>query len=59
MFQTFSRSLELARASLRVLRSDKELLIFPFVSFIALTIVTLSFAVPFFLTGAMTYAVDG
>ena len=59
MFQTFSRSLELAKASLRVLRSDKELLIFPLISFVALVIVTLSFAVPFFLTGAITDAADG
>ena len=59
MFQTFSRSWELAKASLRVLRSDKELLLFPFISFIALVIVTISFAVPFWLTGAITDAADG
>ena len=59
MFQTFSRSLELAKASLRVLRSDKELLLFPFISFIALVIVTISFAVPLWLTGAITDAADG
>lgn len=51
MFETFRRSLELAKASLRVLRSDKELLVFPLISFIALVIVTLSFAVPWALMG--------
>jgi hypothetical protein len=51
MFETFRRSIELAKASLRVLRSDKELLVFPFISFIALVIVTLSFTVPWALMG--------
>ncbi|HUR17041.1 MAG TPA: DUF6159 family protein [Candidatus Limnocylindrales bacterium] len=59
MFQTFSRSLELAKASLSVLRSDKELLVFPLISFIALVVVTISFAVPLWLTGAVADAVDG
>jgi hypothetical protein len=51
VFATFSRSWELAKASLAVLRSDKELLLFPFISFIGLVVVTLSFAVPWFLLG--------
>lgn len=38
MFDSIGRSIELAKASLRVLRADKELLLFPFVSFIALVI---------------------
>jgi hypothetical protein len=59
MFESVGRSIELAKASLRVLRSDKELLLFPFVSFIALVIVTATFAIPFFLTGAITDAADG
>lgn len=59
MFDSIGRSIELAKASLRVLRSDKELLLFPFVSFIALVIVTASFAIPLYLTGAITDAVDG
>ena len=53
MFATFSRSWELAKASLAVLRSDKELLLFPFISFLGLVVVTLSFAVPWFLLGGM------
>lgn len=53
MFDTFRRSWELTKASLAVLRADKELLVFPFVSFIALVIVTLSFAVPWILVGGL------
>lgn len=44
MFDTFRRSWELAKASLAVLRSDKELLIFPLISFLALAVVTISLA---------------
>jgi hypothetical protein len=51
MFDTFRRSWELTKASLSVLRSDKELLIFPLISFLALVIVTISFAVPWYLFG--------
>ena len=40
MFDRIGRSIELAKASLGVLRADKELLLFPLVSFIALVIVT-------------------
>jgi hypothetical protein len=53
VFATFSRSWELAKASLSVLRSDKELLLFPLVSFIGLVVVTLSFAVPWLLLGGL------
>jgi hypothetical protein len=54
LFQSIGRSIELAKASLAVLRSDKELLLFPLVSFIALVIVTISFAVPFAWSAAST-----
>lgn len=54
MFDTFRRSWELAKASLAVLRSDKELLIFPFISFLALVVVTISFAFPWLLAGGLT-----
>ena len=54
MFDTFRRSWELTKASLAVLRADKELLLFPFVSFIALVVVTLSFAIPWLLVGGLT-----
>lgn len=59
MFQSIGRSIELAKASLSVLRADKELLIFPFVSFVALVIVTISFAVPFALVGGIDDASRG
>jgi hypothetical protein len=59
MFSSIGRSWELAKGSFRVLRSDKELLIFPFLSFIALVIVTLSFAYPFILVGGITSAQNG
>ena len=59
MFSSIGRSWELAKGSFRVLRSDKELLIFPFLSFIALVIVTLSFAYPFVLVGGITSAQNG
>ena len=46
MFAKFSRSWELVKASAGVLRSDKELLIFPVISGIAALIVLASFAIP-------------
>lgn len=59
MFEGIRRSYELAKASLAVLRSDKELLLFPLVSFIGLIVVTVSFAVPFVLIGGQTDASNG
>lgn len=59
MFDSIGRSIELAKASFRVLRADKELLVFPLVSFIALVVVTASFAVPFMLTGGIRDATQG
>jgi hypothetical protein len=52
MFSTWSRSWTMVKASARVLRSDKELLLFPVLSALALMLITASFAVPFFLTGS-------
>lgn len=46
MFAKFSRSWELVKASAGVLRSDKELLVFPFISGIAALIVLATFVVP-------------
>ena len=57
--ERFRRSLELVKASIAVLRADKELLLFPLVSFAAMVIVTLTFAVPFLLTGAFERVRDG
>ena len=46
MFAAFGRSWELAKASLSVLRSDKELLIFPLISFLGLVLVSIVFIIP-------------
>ncbi|MGH8077167.1 MAG: DUF6159 family protein [Lysobacter sp.] len=48
MFEKFSRSWELVKASAAVLRSDKELMLFPVISTIATLIVLATFAVPTF-----------
>ena len=57
---TFSRSWSLVKASWQVLQSDKELLVFPIVSAIALILVTMAFAVPgFFLFAAGGNEVPG
>jgi len=46
-----ARSWELVKASWAVLQADKELLVFPIVSTLAVIVVMISFAVPMFLTG--------
>ncbi len=46
-------SWELVKASFRVLSADKELLVFPIVSAMGTLIVTLTFALPMFLSGLM------
>lgn len=51
MFSTFSRSWELVKQSFNVLKSDRELLLFPFISMIGVFLVTLVFSVPLFFTG--------
>ena len=47
----FTRSWELVKASWSVLRDDKELMVFPVISSIAVMLVMVSFAVPMFLAG--------
>lgn len=47
----FSNSLQLVKASWSVLRTDKELIIFPIVSAIAAAIVALLFALPLWVSG--------
>lgn len=54
MFERFRRSVELTKASLAVLRADRELLIYPLISFVGVALVSISFAVPFLVTGAFT-----
>lgn len=50
------RSWQLTKASWGVLRADRELLVFPLISFLALVVVAISFAVPFFFVGGFTTA---
>ncbi len=64
MFAKFSRSWELVKASAGVLRSDKELLIFPVISGIAALIVLATFVIPIITlklfeggTGALGYVI--
>jgi len=59
MFERISNSWQLVKASAEVLRADKELVVFPIVSFIALLIVTASFAIPTFLAGIFDSTVSG
>ena len=59
MFAAFGRSWQLAKASLSVLRSDKELLLFPLVSFIGLVLVTIGFAVPWLAVGGLSQVETG
>jgi hypothetical protein len=51
MFRSLSNSWELVKASAAVLRSDKELVVFPIVSAIGVLIVSATFAIPLFLAG--------
>lgn len=59
MFDSIGRSWQLAKGSYRVLRADKELLIFPLISFFALLLVMASFAVPFVMLGGISDAQNG
>ena len=59
MFQSLKNSWELTKVSWHVLLADKELLIFPLVSFIASLIVMATFAVPLFLAGIFDEAATG
>jgi hypothetical protein len=56
MFERFQRSWELVKASWAVLQQDKELLIFPIVSFIGSIIVMITFAVPMIAAGVFDSA---
>ncbi len=56
MFERFATGWELTKQSIRVLRLDKELLLFPLCSGIACTIVLASFALPLWFSGALEAA---
>jgi hypothetical protein len=53
MFESFRRSWELVKASYQVLKSDKELVVFPIVSFVGVVLVSLSFLIPLLGTGIL------
>jgi len=55
MFERIPRSWELVKASAAVLKSDKELLIFPILSAIGMLVVTATFALPLFFTGSLDH----
>ena len=60
MFETFGRSWQLVKASYQVLRSDRELMLFPLMSTIGVIVVTILFAIPLFGSGLLeTVATDG
>ena len=51
MFERFSRSWGLVKASYAVLRADRELLIFPLLSTIGVILITITFAIPLIASG--------
>src|SRR3990172_1239662 len=59
MFSRISNSWALAKASWAVLRADKELIVFPIISFIGAIIVTISFIVPMITTGLIAGLTEG
>lgn len=59
MFKTFSRSWQLFKASLAVLRQDKELMIFPLISAAGLIVVTILFLIPLGASGLLATVGSG
>lgn len=59
MISRISNSWELVKASASVLRADKELIVFPIISSIGVLLVTLSFALPFLLSGLFDSMISG
>jgi hypothetical protein len=55
----FARSWALAKASLDILRSDKELLVFPLVSAVTVILVALTFVLPLFGMGMFEHLDEG
>src|SRR5260221_4844318 len=54
MFTRLSNSWQLLKASAKVLREDKQLIVFPLVSFLASIVVMITFAFPVILSGVLT-----
>jgi len=59
MFERLSNSWQLVKASAAVLKSDRELLVFPVISAVLSVVVVLTFAVPAFLSGVFRPGPDG
>lgn len=59
MFSKISNSWRLVQASWAVLRADKELIVFPLVSTLALILVLITFAVPVIGSGLLQAVADG
>ncbi|NDJ74844.1 MAG: hypothetical protein GYB65_01180 [Chloroflexi bacterium] len=59
MFARFSNSWELVKASFAVLRADKELIIFPIVSGLAVLAVTIAFIIPMVAVGFFESVSEG
>ena len=53
MFQAFPRSWQLVKASYKVLRSDPELMVLPFISMIGVMIVSITFFLPMYFSGLL------
>lgn len=58
MFRKIKYTWQIMGASWRVLNRDKELLLFPALSFLALIVVTVSFIAPIFITGLIGFSGD-
>lgn len=59
MLDKLSNSWELVKSSGEVLKADKELLLFPLISGVAVILVTIGFFVPTFLVGGMLRSAEG
>ncbi len=59
MFDRLTNSWELAKASLQVLRSDKELLVFPLISAIGAILVMITFMIPLIASGILQAIAEG
>jgi hypothetical protein len=59
MFEKLSNSWQLVKSSAEVLQADKELLLFPLISGVAVILVTVGFFVPTFLVGGMLRNLEG
>ncbi len=59
MFEKLRNSWDLVKASASVLRADKELIIFPFISSLGVLLVTATFALPMLLTGFIDSIFEG